>query len=202
VRTLAAALITLGSLAGGANGAIIVDIAETGSSVVATVSGSLDTTGTTVLGNGGFSGPQGIINGATHAFGDPAAYGLASSFGINNLVLSASLTTFGVLPSNAASIPFSPDITDMEVGYIPGLSQVILPAGYTSGSLISYSVTLNGGSNLADFGFTGGTSWGVTLPTSSGTDSITFRTSSIPEPSSTLLLGLAAFVSVALRRRK
>jgi hypothetical protein len=201
VCTLVATLITFGSLAGAANGAIVVYFTETGSNVVATVSGSLNTSGTSVAGTGGFSGPQGVINGATHAFGDAAAYGLASSYGRTNLVLSAPLTPFGALPTNAAFIPSTPDIIGMEIGYFPTFSNIVLPAGYTSGSPINYSVTLFGGTSLTDFGFVAGVSWGVTLPTSSGTDSITFQTQSIPEPSLALLLGLGMLGFVARRRR-
>jgi hypothetical protein len=199
LRILAAYFISLGSLAGVANGALVISIKEAGGSVSVTTSGSVDTSGMTRIGVGGFSGPQGLINGATHAFGDSLAYGLASSFGNTNAVFLATLSPFGILPATASSIPFSPDIPGMEVGYLPGFSQVVLPSDYSSGSAINYSVTLSGGNGFSDFGFTPGETWGVRFSTASATDSITFTV--VPEPPSGFLLGLGALVLVLRRTR-
>lgn len=189
-RTLALGLITMITLAGGANAAVTVVFEEVGTSVVVSYSGSVDTSGLSV--DNTYSLVSQAINpGFNKGFfsnvnGDFVNYRTATITGPD-------------LGSGGASFTgsFSGD------GFaVNGINQgdILLPLGYLSGSLFAGEMTFSDQS-FSTLGITSGIiqnwSWG----SGANADSMIVRTGPVPEPSAALLLGLGAFSLMTRRRR-
>jgi hypothetical protein len=161
---------------------VVVDIYQSGSNVVATYSGTIDLTGLTADGTDGITAPFIDAAQATEVFG-PAVAGQAVYLGITGP------TDFGDGAETEASLS-----TGGTFGF-GGLDQdLLLPAGYVSGSFISGTDTWDD-TTLAALGLTTGTydyTWGTGVD---GSITLNIGTAPVPEPSS---LGLMSLVVLAM----
>lgn len=216
VATLAATLITFGSLAGGAKAAIVVDIYNVDGGLGISISGGADFSGLSLIEEDSFEPLAGALLGATGG-----QYVISDS---NDVVDELSGVTLSL---NA----WSPDVLSLGVGTGTGPSSIPLVRLYADGriridrekfpvgSSTVYSTTREGdflasinsfygytynGDAIADLGLVDGVISSVSWTSDSGAESIIFRTGSaaIPEPSSALLVGLAALGVIGVRRRK
>lgn len=193
VSALAAALITFGSLAGGANAAVIVSVSDNGSDLLFEWSGSLEL--------GGLPS-SGTLSGTTYNWMTPSLprmHGLSGAIEYYDFQ-SLTLTSFGTgtdLLSNGSSSgdSFGITIPSGTPGDTPG--RVYVPSGYTNqtleGTLMFTGETMSSqGIDLStpvvfDFGLAVGT--------------VTIQAAVIPEPSSAFLIGLGALGFVMRRSR-
>ena len=136
--------------------ALIVSIQQVASNVVVTINGSVNLAGLTNVGNGG-SGTEGIFSGDTIRFA-PSATSLEWYQGINGVAT-------GPFGSNSSN-PFVGAYTTTDYIVLANLSnstgQIRVPAGYTSGTVISNSMTFTS-SSFFSLGLNVGTyvySWG------------------------------------------
>jgi hypothetical protein len=182
VLSLIGTLITIGSLVGGANGAILINIWEDGSDVRAQASGTLDISGLTFLFTAPFSDSLNIQPSDPELlfFGPGDIYGgfrFSPSFG-------TSRSTSGL--STGDHFGFEGNILLVPVGFVSG------------GSIFSEGVFLN--TDLTILGANIGT-YNYALP-SSDTISLVIGSAPVPEPSSVILLWLGVVGLAATRRRK
>jgi hypothetical protein len=193
VRALAATLITFGSLAGGANGAITLSIYQDGSKVsMSTTGGLVDTTGLTTTTTGGI--PNTILHGVANAVGFQQS---------NNSLLrfnGASLSTtggfsYGVGGSSSALFTGSYNMIALQN---VGSGSLYLGTGAITGlnSVSAVTATTVADATLAGLGFVEGSSLTMTW----GADSVTVQV--VPEPSSAALLSLGCFGLVFRRSRR
>lgn len=193
VATLAATLITFGSLAGEANGAVLITISESGNDVVATGSGTLNTTSLSPFSQN--SSVMNIINSSnpTITIGDTAGFNTAASDDTFDISVSGSFggSGFGIASSSTGDV--------IGVGAFGGRGFLYVPNGYVSGSNLSGSAIWSD-EDFDSLTLTPGDytwSWG----SGANEDSLTVRISSVPEPSSITLLGLGALGFVSRRKR-
>lgn len=191
VRALAATLIAFGSFAGEANGALLLTFEQTGADVAVTGSGSLDLSGLTLSSsNEGYGFEDLYVQGSSGwlwlSGSTTATYDVYSGAGTLNV--SGGFTNPGFF-----NIDFSDDIGIW--GTLNTATDVYVSNGYTSTSAIDFS-TIISDTTLSEIGMNVGDSQTVSW-TDGAADSITFT--AIPEPSSALLIGLAA-LGVAFRR--
>ena len=172
-----------------ANAAVVVDLTQVGSDVVATANGTLDLTGLTSQGNFGLAesvrgniayiglGSVGLVTGYSGLTG-PGSFGTGSTF----------------IPSNAfAGTSFALN------GSAFGTPYVFVPVGYVSGSAISGTATFFG-QTVASLGLIAGR-----YSYTSRADSVTVNVrGAVPEPSTwaMMLLGISGIGTVMRRRRK
>jgi len=166
--------------------ALVINLQEIGSDVVATGSGTANLTGLT------FQFPAGGT-----AIIHPSIANIAIG-GPNGVEWYSSITTPANFGSGGPSVPNT--VTGLRWG-VAGNS-LVLPTGYLSGDSLSSTATWNN-TTLAELGVTPGTytwTWGSGVDE----DSLTLNAvgaSAIPEPSSLVFVGLACF-GFATRARK
>lgn len=193
VRPWASALLL--AIASNAHAVYTVNILETGGNVVATGSGSLNTTGLTLsIGNVACS-PHGLVSNTFLCTG-PQPAGL---YAIGALTPLLSGLTSG--PSTVANTSTGTPV------YLGG-SNLLLPAGYVSGSALANSSTFNG-RTFASMGLTPGTRT-LNLPNDTIVINVGAVAAAAPTPVPTLgeygVMALASLVAMsgiwATRRRR
>lgn len=201
IRALSATLFTIGSLAGGANGAVNVHIFNDGTRVtVASAGGTVDLTGMSPFSSGLSFG--GILY--VGAFGLVGVSGAApSASAVGNLTYFDGFSygnggfSGGGFSAGDATIAFS------RTG-LPGeeVDSLFFPSSWTAGvnTLDAFSYTTLDGfeTSIATLALVPNSS---AVWTAASGDTVTILISPIPEPSSAFLVGLGVLGFVANRRR-
>ena len=179
VSILAATIMMIGSLAGGANGAVTITFSAEGDNTRTTITGSINTTGLT------FTGP----------IGGPGNFGMPSNTGLQITQAPGRwmYADHGIALPTWHSIDEvhtieATDITGKDFGIENTI--IILPESYTSGSEINTDFLIKRKLSEID------PQSGVILTLGNG-DTVSVLV--VPEPSSTLLLGLGS-MGLLLRR--
>ncbi len=189
VSTLAATLITFGSLVGGADAAITITITDDGTNLTMSATGTYDFSAAPILATD--SDTLGFDSAFAPTF---LVYGWDAGSQSNTFAIShsGSLTATGdKFPADSMTTtnPFFIDLNN-------GIIVVSRSSAPLIGSVNETATFLN--TTLASMGMVSGESLTVTW----NGDSATIQTSAIPEPSSALLLGLGALGLAGLRSRK
>lgn len=198
-RYLSLSIIAFGSLADPGKAAVLIEITESGSDLLFTTSGSLDTTGLGVPATasndyaiwvGEIGVYAAISQGSQDSYGPEAFVGLTGQSTFSSAVMSDGPDV--LLESGAADFAFRTG------------GNLWIPENYVSGTPVFQEMRWVGQSfaglginegEFAELSWTAGADGG-------GGDSIRMQASPIPEPSSALLFGLAAFGFAARRRRR
>lgn len=192
-----ALLVTLASVPAMSFGALTVDIIEDGTDVIFLISGSVNVSGLT---------PLGTISEGTVAQlnGSAASSILLRGSGATPPVFSGATPTIngfstGVVGLKALLGGPLPTVMIASNGIVSVSADLIGAPPTTSSSGLLFN------ESFASLGITDGVISSTSWSTGSGTESITFRTGSavvfVPEPSSSLLLGLSAIGLCSRRRR-
>jgi hypothetical protein len=205
-----AAAVWVGAMASDAMAAVIVNITQSGSNVVATLSGSLSSLGTPT----GSSSNQGAGGSVLVVPGDPSngipelnIFDVSTGSGSRRYSLTYSGGLWGASFSNTAASGVN--LTGVKLfainkGFSKGL---YLAEDYVFGTAISGTVTWNN-KTLADLGITNLGTYVYTAGSGENTDTVTFNLSSgggggeVPEPTSMAIFGLGAFGLAYRNRRK
>ena len=186
-------LVLASSLGEAARADFVVNLTEFGGDVVATGSGTIDTAALTLRGTFA-AAPELIAADGLAIFGHYNVSGSTGSFysGISGPA------TFG----NGGGIFPNLGTGDLVGIYAFAFHEMVLPARYVSGSLLSSSNTWTGQS-FRSLGLTPGTytwTWGA------GVNADSFKmnigTSAVPEPASFVMLGTGAAVVLGYARRR
>ena len=188
--SIAAALLGLAATGPMARAAYVENLQEVGSDVVATGSGTINTSG---LGSPGFGGEAGGYLNPSQSFvlvGGPTGGGETAIYNTSITGPSSFGSGGGIAGTTSSGDPvglFYPD-------------QINVPLGYVSGDPLSSTSTF-AGETLSSLGVTPGTytwSWGD----GSTADSFTLvDTAAVPEPASLGLIGVGCLSLLARRRR-
>ena len=174
---------------------IVVEWSNQGSDLLATWSGSFDTTGYSFVGNssGSLSGSLGANFNSQLMFLNTVASASTSDFSRTGAWAGAELFSFSLITGSSSSgDPLALDSNGTS-------TQLSVPGGYTSGDPLSGTITYPGHSIASVFGAN------LVTPKvmfNDGTNTVTFQTA-VPEPSTVALLagGVIAAAGSALRRR-
>lgn len=199
--TLAATLITFGSLAGGANAAVILNIFNDGTKVtISSSGGTVDLSGMTLtdggigFGNELFHGTFGLVGVEGSDRGDSTSIGNLAYF--NGFTRGNDSNTSGSFSSGDQTIAIR------EIGGAPGGGDdtLFFPTGWTAGinTLNAFRFTTTSDTDVTSLGYTNNSS---AVWTATSGDTVTILVGSIPEPSSAILMGLGALGFVVRRRR-
>jgi hypothetical protein len=188
---LSAVLLGTAAMATPAEAAYVINIEQVGNDVVATGSGSVDTSGLT------FFGPVGTGTG-------PLIIPQAAIFGFGGGALplyqfpDQGPTSWGVGPGASASSVTA----DVTVGVIGVANFIYLPAGYVSGSPLGTNIAIFANQTFASIGLTPG-SYVYRLGASAASDTFTLNIGSpVPEPAGwALMIGGFAMIGAGMRRR-
>lgn len=204
VATLAATLITFGSLAGGANAAILITLSESSGNVVVTTTGSLSEDAFV------FQNSPGTPSFSNSNLRSNALSSVNVGFQFD-MYLAQSVSGTWIPFTNSISLAPNPTVVNTGFEVFQGAGQVfrplgttgdlVIPAQSTAGNTAIFSII---GASLTDF-LSGadaqiGNSWSRTFTSNGISDSITFAV--IPEPSAAILLGLGSLSLAAFRRSR
>jgi hypothetical protein len=170
-------------------GAYVVTFSQVGANVVATGSGSINTTDLSFASNTNTMAPRVNASTAAVALG-PAPSSVGDYFGF------IGPTKFGT------GAQFNADTSSgMRVSINGNTNDLFLPVNYESGTFLSTSTNTWNNKTIAGLGLTPGTytwTWGK------GSTSDTFVVTIVPEPASLVMLtlGLTAVAGLAWRHRK
>ena len=210
VATLAATLITFGSLAGGANAALSFTFQEVGDDVVLTSSGSFDITGLPdatasfdswgwvgIQASGGLGGVIGAQDGNIHSGFSSTNAAVTWNVGTDTSVI-GNWYSGGFVNASGGSVGSRGFTTYVSWGTLSGFT-------YNSGDLVGSTwipdlsaAYLN--TDLSGLGITPG-SYSVVDSITGESITINAANAAIPEPSSVLLLGLGT-LGLSVRRRR
>jgi hypothetical protein len=195
VAAFAIALITFGPLAGKVDAAIILTLTDDGTDLTMRATGTYDLSGAEVSTRFEPDFPS--------AFASPFSYGGIYGWGVGQNVLSYKVDSVGSFTDNSggATVPLPTSVSTTMPFYFQTLSP--------DGAVIRFAVGMpNSGTvnetavwentTLADLGMVPG----ETITVSWSGDGATIQTVAVPEPSTSLLLGIFLLSIAALRRRK
>jgi hypothetical protein len=187
------ALVLAPLLPSSAQAAVVIDIVQQGSDVVATGSGSIDTADLIVKASG-LNGPLAEVFSSEGEISFSSAAQKVMFY--SGIAGPASFGGGGFTPASSSSGNFAL-LGDSIFG-----PAVFVPVGYTSGSSLSGTDTFVG-TTLTGLGLTDGTyvySWGTGLDA----DSITVNIGAVPEPSTwaMMILGFCGVGFMAYRRKQ
>jgi PEP-CTERM motif len=185
-----AAIALVGSAAGPANSAVVIDITQSGANVDVTVSGDLNLEGATLFSSqGGFG--AGIIPGGDNWYVTAGADGAQNLYELTGVTL-----PFGTSGNFFGSVLTQSGDAFIIWGNSGGVPIVGVPAGYTSGAISAFMEI--GGETIAGMTLIPGT-YTFSLPN----DTITLEIGSpVPEPASwaMMLIGFAGLGFAGYRR--
>jgi hypothetical protein len=172
-------------------GEYIVTFSQVGANVVATGSGSINTTALTDDGSVGTAAPRVTASNATVALG-PTPTSVEEYVGFSGPTQFGTGGTFDATNSSGARVSIRGELSTI------GL---FLPVGYVSGTSLSTSTNTWNNTTIAGLGVRPGTytwTWGT------GSTSDSFVVMTVPEPASLVMLtlGLTAVAGLAWRHRK
>jgi len=205
-----AAAVWVGAMASDAMAAVIVNITQSGSNVVATLSGSLSSLGTPTgsSSNQGAGGSVSVVPGnPSFEFPELNIFDVSTGSESHRYSLTYSGGLWGASFSNTAASGVN--LTGVKLfainkGFNKGLH---LAKDYVFGTAISGTVTWNN-KTLADLGITNLGTYVYTAGSGENTDTVTFNLSSgggggeVPEPTSMAIFGLGALGFAYRNRRK
>ena len=190
---LVATLIAYGSLAGGANAAVVIDVIKDGSDVQIVGTGSINLN--SVTSSGSASGSYAFN--ATNSSGSYFVGVAPEQFDAYSI---ANVTQSG---ASDDSSPFSLITTgDKTQGVFVSsfIGAILVPVGYVSNASLDFTASISD-YDYTSFGYSAGDS--ITISWSKGefNDSLTMNFGPVPEPSSSLLLGFGVLGVLSRRRR-
>jgi hypothetical protein len=188
------ALTLLLSLGSPTHAGFVVNVTESGGNVLATGSGTINTTALT------FDGPGFVDDFANfQAAQGQAFFGSTGNLTIGYYVGLSGPSSFGPGGSHTAT---SGTGDFVGVTYPGSFLQLVVPVNYISGSQLSSSDTYSG-ATFSSLGLTPGT-YTYTFGAGANTDSFTMNigVSSVPEPGSLMMLGTGSLAILGFARRR